>query len=219
VLRGKITENIPEKSVTILLNDQTSRTVERSEISQILKEKKRYYASKTESKTAVSASAQDSDSDAKMQIYLELGYGFDFSENEMSPIRINFIPAAGFNGFGSVGGGLGLRYIGDQDKLLLPLFADFRVSPFDNKISPFAGFSMGSTIQTAEGTDIFSGVFIHAQMGLEIAKRKNSGVMFSVGFEQFNVQEQELYTGFLYPITRVITRSVQTLTFNVAFRF
>ncbi len=216
-LRGKITKNIPEKSVTILLNDQTSRTVERSEISQILKEKKRYYASKTGPKSSV-ATEQNKGNGGVLQGIIELGSSFGFRENELSPIQINIIAAAGFSGFGSVGGKFGLRCIADGDKLLLPIFADFRVSPFDNKVSPFAGIRLDTTVQTAEGTDYFSGLFFHAQMGLEIAKRKKSGVMLSVGFEQFNVQKKEV-SGILFPVIRVKTRSVQTLTVNIAFRF
>jgi hypothetical protein len=154
---------------------------------------------------------------------IELGYGSGRDDDPNNSFRLNGIIAANMQGVASLGVGLGIRYVTEDDELVLPLFFDFRLSPLKGRTSPFIAFSMGSSIQTAEGADFFSGTMIHAQGGIELAKSGKSGIMFSIGYEEFDIHRIETAQVNIpfgvFNSERLRAHTIQTLTFNVAFKF
>jgi hypothetical protein len=222
VLRGIITDSIPGESVTIRLHNDSINNVSRDDIVKILRERRRNYPKAEVDDQNDKSGPANTKTGGPVGI-IELGYGNGRDNDPNNSFRLNGIIAANMQGVASLGAGLGMRYASQDDALALPLFIDFRLSPLKGRTSPFIAFSMGSSIQTAEGADFFSGTMIHVQGGIELAKTGKSGIMLSIGYEEFDIHRIETAQSNIpfgvFSSERLRAHTIQTLTFNVAFKF
>ncbi len=180
VLRGQITDSIPQKSVTILLKDSISRVVPYEEIARILKEKKR-----GSRKSKGSGNIDDSKGFYYGGLFC-VGFGADFNEvSEESFLKVNFIQGITNRKSVSFGVGVGLRVLLNQDITVIPLFGDLRLSIPNMNVSPIVGLGLGTVLQSSNQGVTSNDLFAYGEIGIRIGGSA-PWLALTVGYEQFS---------------------------------
>lgn len=186
IVRGKIIEEIPNVSISILaLPDSVLRVIPYSDIEQVI------YKEGTLAINKSKAVRQSPDGTMKGSIsfrsYMRVGYGAQMKENEEfvsnSFYKADLILGASFSDKFSLGLGSGVRK-GENDHILVPLFIDMRFSPGAGFASPMVALSFGVNFQLGDDYDIEK--FINPEIGIRLGKPTQTNVIFAAGLELFD---------------------------------
>jgi hypothetical protein len=165
IIRGKITEQVPDSSMKIETKDGSIFVFRMEEIEK-------------QEKEPIKAPRNDK---GYLGI-LQLGYAFGEDDYDLDYLKLNIINCYRIDPYLAIGGGYGVRYYLDQQVTFIPLFADFRVNFVNTKVSPFFAFDLGYTFYATNG---FGGVgmFFSPSAGLNIKTAGNSTLSIGVGYE------------------------------------
>lgn len=83
--------------------------------------------------------------------FVDLGYIVDLSDYEAGRLELTTSHGYQFNPYFFAGAGIGLDYYTDAELISVPLFANVRVTPTLNKISPYIDVKLGYSVADVEG--------------------------------------------------------------------
>lgn len=210
VIRGKIVEEVPNKTYTIKLVDSSLFVVNIDDILKIVHEE--IAVAKTEKKTG----SGTSNTLAKgYEGLAEVGYGSKIGTYGIDVAKFNLVNGYRVNKSLFAGIGTGLRYFTTKtgDFSLIPLFLDIRYKPLDRPLSPYVAFSAGYAWDASHGFDD-AGFLFNPQIGLQI--NKSADMMFHIGFG-YEIQQMEFPN--MQQLGGVIMRFSEALSVNAGVVF
>lgn len=215
VIRGTITENIPDTSVTILAGDTLSRIILWEEIELITTEIKRSAYKKPVKKPKDYTSRPNS---AHYQGYLAAGAGI--APDDGNFIKISFINGIGFAQAVSFGFGIGFRAEhGNESGGAIPLFGDLRARILKTKIAPVIAVGAGTSLMPHKDSWA-TGEMMYAEAGISIKKEGNTSFMVTIGWEMVDVFEKVTTRGYFGGSSESLNRKeISGITINVAVGF
>ncbi len=218
VLRGIIMEQIPNKSITLKINEKNTMVIKFDEIEKITKEA---IAEKPKEK------APPTDYKQKGFIDLtELTYGYGVStittSNGSATVNDKTDPTFGlrtvngyqFNPFVTLGLGLGYEQYGNSG--LIPITLDTRIMFSRKKIAPVLNLNGGY----AAGVNNSGGFCLNPALGLRIFMTKKAAFIFNLGYkmQQLKITSSvwDVY-GNLVKKTKIENFNFLTLSLGVSF--
>jgi hypothetical protein len=189
VIRGNIIEQVPNKSIKIETADKSVWVYQMDEIEKITKEQVK--------RSSISYySYDDFGLEPGNKVIAEIGYLLKAGRYGMDRVKLNFIGGYQLNPYFSLGLGTGLRYYTDAEAALIPVFADFRTTFMNNKISPYLSMDLGYSF---DATNDFEGVgfLLSPTFGVSIKGSNKSALTIGLGYE---MQRMEFYSSYNYSI-------------------
>jgi hypothetical protein len=185
IIRGTITEQVPNKSIKIETADRSVFVYQMDEIEKLTKEV-------IQGKSGGSLSNSGLQSGYKGIV--ELGYQIGTGDYGMDRLKLNIINGYQINPYFSLGFGTGLRYYFDAEAALIPVFADFRANFMNNKISPYLSLGVGYSF---DATNDFEGVgfLLNPTVGVSFKVSDKSAMNVGLGYE---MQKIDFYYGGYY---------------------
>jgi len=171
IIHGKIIELIPGKSIKIESRDSNIFVFQMDEIEKLTKEP-----------------IQKGSSSGYFGI-AQMGYAFGETDYGMDFLKLNIINGYRIDPYFAVGAGYGIRYYIEEKVPLIPVFADFRVDLFDNKISTFFSFDFGYSFY-AKDRFAGCGMLLTPSAGLNFKVADNSVLSVAVSYE---IQKYDTY--------------------------
>ena len=202
IIKGTIIEQVPNESLKIQTADGSIFVYNISEVQKITKEEvKPAYVSRP---AAVSDEDDDDDDErtsgsglhSGFRILMETGYHFGAGEDQLDGAPLNVSLGGQIGPHFYVGGGLGLRYLYNEDDsyFAMPIFANLRWDIMDKRIIPFIDTKMGYSPFDVQG------FFWQAGAGCRFRIGKKSAISASVGVEQqddaCDVTSTQIFTHF-----------------------
>jgi hypothetical protein len=182
VLKGNITEWIPNESITLQLADGS---VFLCKITEIEKVKREFSAQNPNSKPQLLNA-----SNSKYQSNVAIGYGAQSGKYGLDLFSFNWIYGMNLNSHHFIGGGTGIRHFDQINMTMIPIMLDWRYRVNDNKpISPYVNVSAGYSINVSNGIDN-SGFLFDPRIGLEFNVQGNL-LSFDIGY---HTQQTAFYT-------------------------
>ena len=211
VIKGKIVEEVPNKTYTIKLVDSSLFVVNIEDIVKIVHEE----IAMPQSAKKSSAGGGSNTLSKGYEGLAELGYGTKIGTYGIDVAKFNLVNGYRLNKTMFAGVGTGLRYFTTKtgDFSLIPLFLDFRWKPLDKPLSPYVAFSAGYAWDASHGFDD-AGFLFNPQIGLQI--NKSSDMMFHIGFG-YEIQQMEFPN--LSQMGGVIMRFSEALSINAGITF
>ena len=120
---------------------------------------------------------------------VEFGCEVGIGDYGMDRLKLNIINGYQVNSRASLGFGTGVRYYFDAEATLIPIFADFRATFMDTKVSPYVSAGIGYSFDATNG---FEGVgFIFSPtVGVSFKISERSALNVGIGYE---MQQMEFY--------------------------
>jgi hypothetical protein len=207
VIRGKIVEEVPNKTYTIKTADSSLFVVQIEDIVKIVHEEIAGTSSGKKSGERSTALEKGYEGLA------EFGYGAAVGKYGLDVAKFNLINGYRLNSSMFAGIGTGLRYFSTEDAgfSVIPLFLDFRYRLPNKEISPFAAFSAGYAWDGSHGFQD-AGFLFNPQIGLQL--NKHPDFMFHIGFG-YEIQQMRFITGF----NTYIIRFSEAASFNLGMTF
>lgn len=204
VIRGVITEQIPDQSIKIETADGNTFVFEMSEIEKFTKEPLKIKTSKSGSKIGYRG-------------HFEAGVAFGVANDESDRFKMDFINGYQLSPIFSLGIGTGIRHFLNSDYVLFPVFADFRINFIDNDISPYLSGGVGYSFGGEEG---FPGVglMMNTTMGVRFMISDKSAINIGMGFDvQQGMYENNPNMTEYQPHPTRLSTSALNLVFGVSF--
>jgi len=116
---------------------------------------------------------------------VELGYLVGVGDYGMDRLKLDIINGYQINPYFSLGIGIGLRYYFDREKVLMPLFADFRVNFINKNVSPYLSLGLGYSFDATNGFEGFEsvGFLLNPTVGVSFKISDKSSVNVGLGYE------------------------------------
>lgn len=113
---------------------------------------------------------------------IEIGHQLGFGSYAYDRFRLDYINAAQIAPQFSMGIGTGLRYYLYEKKLLIPIYADFRVHLNRKPISPYISMGIGSSFNATDGFEN-SGLLVMPTFGLSFVCKNKSAINIGLCLE------------------------------------
>ena len=115
---------------------------------------------------------------------IELGYqiGIEGYDDAMDRLKLNIINGYQINPHLSLGLGTGLRYYLDEDAVLIPIFADLRVSFMSKNVLPYFSLGVGYSF-SADNSFAGVGVILEPSIGVSFKVSKKFAINLGCGYE------------------------------------
>jgi len=181
VIRGRIIEQVPDKSVKIETANRNVFVYKTNEIKKII----------FESPKSNFRLFSDSASHRGYKAIIETGYGIGLGDNGLGRVNLNIINGYQFNPYFSMGFGTGLRYYFDSQSVLIPFFADFRGYFMNSKkFSPYVSLDIGYSF---DATNNFEGVGVLVNPSVGAAYKISDQFILNlgVGYEMQGMKSYE----------------------------
>lgn len=111
---------------------------------------------------------------------VEVGFGIPVGDNGESRVKLNFINGIQFNPYTSLGIGTGL--FGVSDRMLVPIFVDFRCYMLNVKTSPYLSFDMGYSFN-ADNSFEGQGFLWSMLFGINLNLSRSFSMNLGVGYD------------------------------------
>lgn len=139
---------------------------------------------------------------------VELGYQLDAGNDGVDGLKLNIINGYQINPYFSLGLGTGLRYYYKIETALIPVFADFRVSFLNKKVSPYFSFGIGYTYDLTNNFNKV-GWFYDPTVGISFKVSDKLIMNMGLGLEMQNIN----YSYGAYP------QDADAITLNLGISF
>ena len=169
MIRGTITEQIPNQSLKIQTADGSVFVYSFDEIEKITKEAPSRYGT---SNGFYRRSFQESQK-PRYQGSVDFGYSVGVGILESSRVELSTSHGCLINPYFYVGAGLGVHYHYDASAVAIPIFADFRGNFMKGNIKPFLNFRIGYSFGD------FEGLYLAPSVGVSI-NRFDIGLGYSL---------------------------------------
>ncbi|MFA6612975.1 MAG: hypothetical protein WCS64_05300 [Dehalococcoidales bacterium] len=120
---------------------------------------------------------------------IELGYQIGVGEKGKNRLKLNIINGYQINPHLSLGLGTGLRYYLYKDAVLIPIFADLRVSFMSKNVLPYFSLGVGYSF-SADNSFAGVGVILEPSIGVSFKVSKKFAINLGGGYE---MQRMTLY--------------------------
>lgn len=220
-IKGMITEFVPNVSYSITTSDGSIFVCNIGDIVKITKEQVilSTVPPKSDSLPLIPAALEYPQTEVFTKGYrgiVELGYGIKSGKYGLDVTNFNFVNGYQLSKQMFVGVGTGIKYFNESEMTLIPLYADFKYSFLDQKVSPMFGFSAGFSFNPNNGFE-GEGFLFNPSLGAQI-KGKNK-MRYNISL---NYQTQQLNFLVLEPggafLTNVIRFSESAgLTLGIVF--
>ncbi len=159
ILKGTITEWIPDESLSIQLSDSSLFVCK---ISDIQKVKREWIsdASKGISRTPVAPNVNGYESN------ISGGYGVASGKYGLDILCFNWVFGKNLNTHHFVGMGTGLRYMEEVDMTMVPILLDWRYRITEQSVSPYVRLSAGYSLNVSSGLEN-SGFLVDPRIGVD----------------------------------------------------
>jgi len=180
IIRGTIVEQIPNRSIKIITGDGNIFAFQVDDIEKIVKE------------TPVNNRKSQSSFSGLQSGYkgiIDLGYYAGVGNIPIDRFNFNFINGYQINPYFSIGIGTGMHvFYNNYDynsSVLIPVFADFRVSFTKARISPYLSFDIGYSFNAS---DDFNGIgyFVSPTIGISFKLSKQLEIYTGTSYELQN---------------------------------
>ena len=218
VMRGIITEQIPNKNITLKINEKNILTINTEDIEKIVKEN----VAKKEDKKVTT--------EYKRKGYInvtELNFGYGISTiktsqgsayvQEQEPIfGLRTVNGYQFSPYFTLGVGLG--YEAFDDSGLMPITLDSRIMFLNKKFSPVLNLNGGYSV----GLNNSGGLYANPSIGLRMFLSKKTALLFNIGYK---VQQLTFKTVTNYnyyygqPYTKTSIENFNFLSFSLGVSF
>lgn len=199
VIKGVITEQVPNVSLKIRTTDGSLIVCKMDEVEKITKENLRTQNYRQSARTAMKG----------YKGFADLGYIVDVSDMDASKLQLSTSHGYQFNNYLYLGGGVALDYYTDADKISVPIFADFKVNFINKRITPFADTKFGYSVGDVEG--FYSSVGIGVRFGLK--GKKAISLKLQYDYQEYNYSYSSSY--YYYDDTS----NISGIGFKVGFDF
>lgn len=136
IIRGSIIEQVPDASLKIKTADGSIFVYPMTEVERITKEttpaRQRYTPERSEFSLLRGYKG-----------FVDAGYQFDLSGHQANSLEIVTSHGYQFNNYVFLGGGAGIIYYTDADKVMMPFFTNFRANLSNKPTTPFADMKVG----------------------------------------------------------------------------
>ncbi len=182
-IKGMITEFVPNVSYTITTTDGSIFVCNIGDIIKIAKEA--VISQSATSPTGNTTNKTDSNSQLFKKGYrgiVELGYGLKSGKYGLDVTNFNFVNGYQLNEKMFVGIGTGFKYFTESEFTLIPLYADFKYSFLNQKVSPILGFSAGFSFNPNDGFQ-GEGFLFNPSIGAQIKGNGNMRYNISLNYQ------------------------------------
>lgn len=172
IIKGVVTEQIPNQQVTIRTADGSTFVYSMDEISKITKEEE---PSKSPFKLS------NKEYDLKGSRFL-VGFGY-WAGGYKGP-ELYFTYGYQFNRYLFAGGGTGIHYMTDYSTVSIPVFADVRGYLLNGPIAPFVALRLGYKFNTKEAPRHAKkgGFYCNPFIGVRFMTTKKQAVSLGIGY-------------------------------------
>ncbi|MBG0859396.1 MAG: hypothetical protein IQL11_07810 [Bacteroidales bacterium] len=173
IIRGVIIEQIPNQSIKIQTADKNIFVYQMGEVEKIVKEPVKVRTTKSGDGSGLKPGYKG---------IVELGYQLGVGEYTLDRLKLNIINGYQISTYLSVGLGTGLRYYLNSNKVLIPVFADFRANFMNKNLSPYFSFGIGYSLDADyhfEG----AGMIINPAAGVNYKISDKLTMNFGLGYE------------------------------------
>lgn len=192
VIKGTIIEQVPNESLKIQTSDGSVFAYSMSEVQKITKE-----AAPTRT---YSQATDDDDDDDEPEGYRTRGYmGFveEGTVTDFDAFRGAVHTTHGFqiNPHIFVGGGAGILFPYSGDGIAVPVYADFRYTIMNKKVTPYIEAKSGYSFAD------FEGFYASPSVGVDIAFTEKFGLYVGLAYEFYSAKEEKYsysYYGYSY---------------------
>jgi hypothetical protein len=181
VIRGMVMLLVPDSSVKIETADKSLFVYPMAEVARITKEMD---SVPKEVSTSVIKGYEGA---------VVLGYAAGMGTYGLDRAQFDLINGYRFNPHVMVGLGLGGRSYtgGDDDALLIPVFLHARYTLLDQRTSPYASVSLGSSFNSDRDMNT-EGLLIGANLGVSLRMGQSTSLLLGIGLEMQNINLYEV---------------------------
>jgi hypothetical protein len=186
-IKGMITEFVPNVSYTITTADGSIFVCNIGDIVKITKEQviSSTVPAKPDSLRVIPAPLEYPSSQEFTKGYrgiVELGYGLKSGKYGLDVTNFNFVNGYQLTEKMFVGVGTGIKYFTESEMTLIPLYADFKYSFLNQKVSPMFGFSAGFSFNPNNGFE-GEGFLFNPSLGAQIKGKNNMCYNISLNYQ------------------------------------
>ncbi len=129
--------------------------------------------------------------------FFDFGYVFNINNYNADRLELSTSHGYQFNPYVYLGAGIGFDYYTEADQISIPIFANIRVTPLDNSITPFVDAKIGYT-----AGDI-SGFYFSPSIGCRFGLSHNVGLNIGLGYslQQTKIVYYDIYDHGTYKYT------------------
>ncbi len=198
IIRGRIIEQVPDKSIKIETADRNVFVFQMNEIDKFEKED---FQPKN-----------DMSLPKGYRGIVELGYQFGVGEFGYDRLKLNLILAYQLHPYISIGIGTGLRNYFEFEETLLPFFFDFRANLMDSKFSPYISLGVGYNFQLENSLEV-EGALLNPTAGM--CMKLSDNTIFNVGLG-YEMQRMEFIE---YPTNRYLNANAGAISLVIGVSF
>lgn len=203
VIKGIITEQVPNVSLKIQTADGSLIICKMDEVDKITKENFNTQRHRNMSRTTLKG----------YKGMVDLGYIFDTSDTNSSKLSVSTSHGYQFNNHFFLGAGMACDYYTDADLVSVPIFTHFKANFINKRITPFADIKTGYAVGDIEGFYVTTGVGV--RFGL--AGKKAISLKLEYNFQDCSYDESYYFNGNYYSYD--YTSSLEGLGLKVGFEF
>jgi hypothetical protein len=171
IIHGIIIKQVPNKSLSIETKDNYILFFQQDEIEKIATE---------QVKTKDGHNRADQGLKPGYKGIVEIGLGIPVGFYGESRVKLNVVNGIQFNPYTSLGFGIGLS--GYYDRMLVPVFADFRCYLLNNKVTPYLSFDMGYSFN-ADNSFKGQGFLWSMLIGINLNLSRNFSMHLGAGYD------------------------------------
>jgi hypothetical protein len=168
---GTIIHGIPNKSVKIETRDNYVLIYQQDEIEKITTEQVKVKGEHNGANQGLKSGYKG---------IVEIGYGIPVGFNGEPRVKLNVVNGIQFNPYISLGVGIGLS--GYYDRMLVPVFADFRCYLLNNKVTPYLSFDMGYSFN-ADNSFKGQGFLWSMLIGINLNLSRDFSIHLGAGYD------------------------------------
>jgi len=200
IVRGVIIEQVPNQSIKIETADKNVFVYQMAEVEKIVKEP---------GKRKIGSSGDGSGLKPGYKGIVEIGYQLGVGEFALDRLKLNIINGYQINPYFSVGLGTGLRFYFDSEKVMVPIFADFRANFMNSSLSPYFSLGIGYSLDSDyhfKG----AGMIVNPVAGVSYRISEKLVMNFGLGYE---LQKLKMSSG------DPTSSSLGAVSFNIGISF
>lgn len=183
IVRCSIIEQVPGQTIKVQTSDGSVFVYQESEVEKITKEQV------AEKKTIRQQMIDESKQEAKKAIlskgykgFVGLDYSYNFNDfSDMLNVAISTVHGYQINPYFFVGAGISLNIWGrvnsGKAQFGMPIFANIKITPLKNYITPVVDVRLGSSVGDIKG------LYFNPQAGIHIGIRNRSAINIMLGYQ------------------------------------